>query len=70
MWFLWQNSLMPAARHQGARGECTYFEAMEQRTILLILSVFIPFFQIILENTADCAKINWTIIIITDSVIM
>lgn len=49
---------MPAERHQGARGECIYFEAMEQRTILLILSVFTPFFQIILENIADCAKMN------------
>ena len=49
---------MPAARHQGARGECTYFDAREQSAILLILSVFVTFFQIILENTADCAKIN------------
>ena len=61
-----ENSRIPAKRHQGARGEWTYFEAMEQRTILFILSVFTSFFQIILENTADCDKIIWVINIITD----
>jgi len=61
-----ENFRIPARRHQGARGEWTYFEAREQRMILLFLSVFSPFFQIILENTADCDKIIWVINIITD----
>ncbi len=51
--FLLQYVRIPAARHQGAKGECTYLDAIEHRTILLILSVFLSFFQIILENIAD-----------------
>ena len=55
----------PAARHQGANGECTYFELSEHSTILLILSVIMSSFQIILENPTGCDKIKFAGIIIT-----
>ena len=58
LYSLSEYAFKPAKRHHGARGECTYFDAREQRTILFKLSVFMPFFQITLENTFICDKIN------------
>jgi len=53
-----QKARIPAARHHGESGECTYFELGEQMTILCILSVIARSFQLILENPTDCDKIN------------
>ncbi len=58
-----EKERIPARIHQGARGEWTYFEQSEQRTILFILSVISSSFQIVLENPTDCDKINWIIIL-------
>lgn len=52
---------IPAARHHGERGECTYFDDNEQRTIFVALPVILPFFQIRLENNSDYVTISWII---------
>ncbi len=60
-YFSLQYLRIPAARHHGESGECTYFDDNEQRTIFVTLSVILPFFQIRLENNSDYVTISWII---------